>query len=109
MVTYGVHLTAYVSSPEGMKIWVPKRNVNKSTYGGMLDNSVAGGMPSGMGALNTLVKESEEEASLPEKLVRKKAKAAGVITYFYVRDKRAGGEHGLLQVRTLVERKGGSF
>jgi len=34
---------------------------------------------------------------LPEDLVRKGAKAAGTVTYFYIRDERAGGETGLLQ------------
>lgn len=93
-------MTAYTTNP--LRIWVPKRNVSKSTYGGMLDNSVAGGISAGMGAFETLVKESGEEASLPEHLVRERAKCTGVATYFYIRDKRAGGEAGLLQVRGLL-------
>jgi 8-oxo-dGTP pyrophosphatase MutT (NUDIX family) len=47
--------------------------------------------------LGTLVKESEEEASLPAELVRTHAVAAGAVSYFYVREASAGGEEGLLQ------------
>jgi len=97
IVTYGVHMTAYVRSKEGMKIWVPRRARNKQTYGGMLDNTVAGGIGTGEEPLECLVREAAEEASLPEDLVRKGAKAAGTVTYFYIRDERAGGETGLLQ------------
>jgi hypothetical protein len=46
IVTYGVHMTGFVrdeGSSHGIKIWVPRRAKNKQTYGGMLDNTVAGG------------------------------------------------------------------
>lgn len=42
--TYGVHMTVYTYVDAGMKIWVPRRAANKQTYGGMLDNTVAGGI-----------------------------------------------------------------
>lgn len=44
-----------------------------------------------------LVREADEEASLPEELVRKNAKACGTITYIYIRESRAGGESGMIQ------------
>lgn len=97
VVTYGVHMTAYVRAKEGVKFWVPRRARNKQTYGGMLDNTVAGGISTGEVPFECLVREASEEASLPEDLVREGARAAGTITYFYVRDERAGGETGLLQ------------
>ncbi|KAN0096604.1 thiamine pyrophosphokinase-related protein-like protein [Hyaloscypha variabilis] len=100
VVTYGVHMTCYTaspSSPHGIKIWVPRRAKTKSTYGGMLDNTVAGGIASGEVPFECLVRESEEEASLPEDLVRGKVEAKGTITYFHVREPRAGGESGLMQ------------
>lgn len=92
-------MTVYVAptATQPLRIWTPRRNILKSTYGGMLDNTVAGGISSGMSAIETLVKESEEEASLPESLIREKAKAVGMVSYFYERDERAGGETGLLQ------------
>lgn len=101
VVTYGVHMTAYThssnpSSREGLKIWIPRRSRTKQTYPGMLDNTVAGGIAAGEEPFESLVRECEEEASLPAPIARK-AKAVGCITYFYVRDERAGGETGLLQ------------
>ena len=94
-------MTAYIppnpaaGSPQ-LRIWTPRRTPAK-TYGGMLDNTVAGGIAAGMGVRETLVKESAEEASLPASLVVGGARAAGAVSYFYERDWRAGGETGLLQ------------
>jgi 8-oxo-dGTP pyrophosphatase MutT (NUDIX family) len=97
IMTYGVHMTAYVEDEQGIRIWVPRRSRSKQTYPGMLDNSVAGGMSTGEDAFECLVRESMEEASLPEDIVRARAKCCGCVTYMYVRDGRAGGETGLLQ------------
>ena len=97
VVTYGVHMTAYVRAKEGIKLWVPRRASNKQTYGGMLDNTVAGGISTGEEPFECLVREAAEEASLPEDLVRKGARAAGTVTYSHIRSEKAGGETGLLQ------------
>lgn len=97
VVTYGIHMTAYVKSPEGIKIWVPRRAKNKQTYGGMLDNTVAGGISTGENPFECLVREAAEEASLPEDVVRSSVKTCGAVSYCYLRDERAGGETGLLQ------------
>ena len=97
IVTFGVHLTAYTRIGNSLRIWVPRRARSKQTFGGMLDNTVAGGISAGEEPFESVVREAAEEASLPEQLVRKRAKACGTVSYFYVRDKRAGGEVGLLQ------------
>ncbi|KAF2121404.1 thiamine pyrophosphokinase-related protein-like protein [Lophiotrema nucula] len=98
VVTYGVHLTAYTKTEDGeLKIWIPRRARTKQTYGGLLDNAVAGGIASGETPFESLVRECGEEASLPEDLVRSTVKPAGTVTYFYIRDERAGGESKLLQ------------
>lgn len=98
VVTYGIHMTAYVKQQDGgMKIWVPRRAKSKQTFGGMLDNTVAGGLSTGESPFECLVREAAEEASFSENLIRSNAKACGTISYFYVRDERAGGETGLLQ------------
>lgn len=100
VVTYGVHVIAYVPAPAddgAMKIWVSRRARSKQTFGGMLDSTAAGGVASGETPLSTILHECNEEASLPSDLVRRNAKAAGAITHFYVRDRRSGGEVGLLQ------------
>ncbi|KAH6722913.1 thiamine pyrophosphokinase-related protein-like protein [Leptodontidium sp. 2 PMI_412] len=100
VVTYGVHLMAYTREGGkglGIKLWVPRRARNKQTYPGMLDNTVAGGMATGETPLECVIRECEEEASLPEELVRRDVKAHGTVTYCYLRDGRAGGETGLVQ------------
>ncbi|RVX67567.1 hypothetical protein B0A52_08095 [Exophiala mesophila] len=96
VVTYGIHMTGYVKTDQGMKIWAPRRALNKQTYPGMMDNTVAGGLTIGELPFDCLVREAEEEASLPADLVRT-AKACGTLTYFHVRDARAVGETGLCQ------------
>lgn len=96
ILTYGVHLTGYTKSSEGMKIWVPRRSDTKQTYPSMMDNTVAGGLGTGEKPFDCLVRECAEEASLPEEIARK-AKACGTLTYFHMRDAMAGGETGLLQ------------
>lgn len=100
VMTYGVHMTAYVGDAEsshGMKIWIPRRAAGKQTYGGMLDNTVAGGIAIGEGILECLAREAEEEASLPKDLVEKAATSHGTITYIYIRSEKATGETGLIQ------------
>lgn len=98
IVTYGVHMTGYLHTPDGeLQIWVPRRSRNKQTYPGMLDNTVAGGLSAGEQPLECLIRECEEEASLHEDVVRRNVKTAGCVTYFYIRSKSAGGETGLLQ------------
>ncbi|KAL9001771.1 MAG: hypothetical protein Q9188_005263 [Gyalolechia gomerana] len=96
IVTYGVHMTTYVNTKDGMKIWVPKRAKGK-TYGGLLDNTVAGGIATGENPFESIVREAAEEASFPEDLVRSTVQTCGTISYFSFRDERAGGEAGLLQ------------
>ncbi|EPQ50852.1 LOC733379 protein-like protein [Gloeophyllum trabeum ATCC 11539] len=83
VVTYGVHMTVYEEDERGVRVWVPTRAKSKPTWPGFLDNSVAGGIPSGMGAFEALVKESMEEASIDADIVRAHATAVGAISYFF--------------------------
>ncbi len=77
---YGVHMTGYVRSDNKLFIWVARRSRSKPTYPGMLDNTVAGGQPAGIGIVDNLIKECGEEASIPKELARQ-AVPIGVITY----------------------------
>lgn len=95
--TFGVHMTVYTRTEKGMMIWVPKRASTKQTYGGMLDNTVAGGLAAGEKPFECLVREASEEASFSEQLVRSNAVSCGTTSHFHIRDERAGGEVGLLQ------------
>ncbi|KAF9224860.1 hypothetical protein BS17DRAFT_779167 [Gyrodon lividus] len=85
VATYGIHMTIYHDNPDGsnVRIWVPTRSRMKQTWPGYLDNSVAGGIPSGMLIFESLVKESMEEASIEEDIVRAHAKCAGSISYYF--------------------------
>ncbi|KKA25272.1 Thiamine diphosphokinase [Rasamsonia emersonii CBS 393.64] len=97
IITYGVHITGYVEDEQGLRLWVARRSLTKQTYPGMLDNTAAGGMSTGELPYDCGVREAMEEASIPEDVLKKNLKPAGCVTYFYVRDSRAGGETGLLQ------------
>ena len=86
-------MTAYIppTSSEPMKIWVARRSEHK-TYGGMLDNSVAGGIAVGISPLECMIKESGEEASLTPDFVKGRLRPSGCVTYFSERTAEAGGE-----------------
>ncbi|KAI8631960.1 NUDIX hydrolase domain-like protein [Xylariaceae sp. FL1651] len=103
VMRYGVHMTGYVrdaAAPHGMRIWVPRRAATKSTYPGMLDNTVAGGLMTGEDPFECLIREADEEASLPGGVMRERAKFTGMVTYIYVTDERAGGEAGQIYPET---------
>ncbi|PNY26283.1 Uncharacterized protein TCAP_03791 [Tolypocladium capitatum] len=96
---YGVHMTAYVVdavAPHGLKLWVPKRAADKSTFPGMLDNTVAGGLMTGEDPFECVIREADEEASLPDDLVRRRARCVGTVTYTYITDEEHVGEDGFI-------------
>ena len=49
---------------------------------GMLDTSVGGGITAGMTPFEAIIKESMEEGSISEEVVRRHAKAVGAVSYF---------------------------
>ncbi|KAF8719035.1 hypothetical protein AX14_011536 [Amanita brunnescens Koide BX004] len=87
IVTYGVHMSAFqereIDDARRLYLWVPTRARTKSTWPGYLDNTVAGGIPSGLSAFEALVKECMEEASIAAEVVRKHVLAVGAISYFF--------------------------
>lgn len=72
----GVHLNGLV----GDRIWVAHRAPDKLLDPGKLDHLVAGGVPAGHDPAQTLVKEAQEEAALPEPLARQ-ARPVATIEY----------------------------
>lgn len=78
--SYGVHMTGYVRKEDGIHIWVARRSRAKPTYPGMLDNTVAGGQPVGLGLRENLAKECAEEAGIPKALADQ-ATSVGAIAY----------------------------
>lgn len=77
----GAHMTAYLRTESGIKIWVSRRAKHLVTYPGMLDTTVAGGVKASQTPFQCIVDESDEEASLPASLVRNNAKPVGVVTH----------------------------
>jgi 8-oxo-dGTP pyrophosphatase MutT (NUDIX family) len=77
----GAHMTAFVRTESGIKIWVSRRAKHLVTYPGMLDTTVAGGVKASQTPFHCIVDESDEEASLPSTLVQTTAKPVGVVTH----------------------------
>jgi len=62
---YGVHLNGYLWKAGTLHLWVGRRAPDKRVAPDKLDNIVAGGIGNGHGLEETLLKEGEEEASIP--------------------------------------------
>jgi hypothetical protein len=94
--TPGAHMTAYVRTPSGLKIWVPRRSAHLFSYPNKLDTTVAGGIKAEHSAFDCIVVEANEEASLPADFVEENARAAGIITYI-----ARGTNSGLISMNLL--------
>jgi 8-oxo-dGTP pyrophosphatase MutT (NUDIX family) len=83
LLEYGVHINGLVqeSTLDEPKMWIGRRSATKSKFPGMLDHLVAGGQPAGLTLMENVIKECEEEAGVPEDLVRAGAHAVGAISY----------------------------
>ncbi|XXG97796.1 mitochondrial ribosomal small subunit component [Hypoxylon texense] len=96
----GAYITAYTKSAGGgattMKLWIARRAAHLYTGAGLLDGTVAGGIAAGSSPLETVVREAGEEASLPEGLVRARARSAGAVTYVGATGSDFPGEKGLV-------------
>lgn len=97
IISQGAHLTVYTRTPSGLKIWVPRRSATVVTYPNKLDSTIAGGVSAGTTPFQTIVREAEEEASLPGDLVRRDIRAAGVLTYITLLGKGQGEFGGLVK------------
>ena len=82
---YGVHVNGYVRDGGRLLMWVARRARDKATWPGMLDNFVAGGQPAGLGPMENVIKEAEEEAGVPAGLAAT-ARPAGAVSYRHETD-----------------------
>ncbi|MDH3739853.1 MAG: DUF4743 domain-containing protein, partial [Alphaproteobacteria bacterium] len=80
VVAYGVHVNGYVDTSSGPELWIGVRSADSLVDPGKLDNMVAGGQPAGLTLEENVVKEAEEEASVPAALARQ-ARPAGALSY----------------------------
>ena len=77
---YGVHLNGYRRAGDTLSLWVGRRAPDKKVAPDKLDNLVAGGVGNGHGLDDTLLKEGEEEASIPTSLTRRSL-SVGAVSY----------------------------
>jgi hypothetical protein len=77
---YGVHLNGYRREGDRLYLWVGRRSPDKRVAPDKLDNLVAGGVGNGHGLEETLLKEGEEEASIPTHITRR-AIPVGAVSY----------------------------
>lgn len=73
-------MNGFVGRGALMHMWLGRRSVNKPTSPGKLDQIVAGGKSANHTIIETLLKESYEEASIPSQIA-KQAIPVGAITY----------------------------
>ncbi|MCX8134461.1 MAG: DUF4743 domain-containing protein [Roseococcus sp.] len=80
VIGHGVHLNGLVRRADGLHVWVGVRARNKAVAPGQLDNLVGGGVPAGLTPRETLLKEAQEEASIPAALAAR-ARPVGRVSY----------------------------
>ncbi len=83
----GVHVNGLVQRPDGLYLWIARRARDKQLDPGKLDHIVAGGVPAGLDARATLIKEAAEEASVPAALA---AEATQMATLYYSMERAEG-------------------
>lgn len=81
----GVHLNGLVRRGNGLHLWVARRAADKALDPGKLDHLVAGGVSAGMTPWQTLIKESDEEAAIPQQIIMQAVKT-GELHYTMLRD-----------------------
>lgn len=66
---YGVQVNGYVRTADGQSLWVARRSADKQTDPGKLDSMIGGGQPVGIGVMENLMKEAQEEAGVAPDLI----------------------------------------
>ncbi|XP_063700318.1 uncharacterized protein LOC134830692 [Culicoides brevitarsis] len=80
---YGVTINGYVRHPDlGLCMWFQQRSDTKQTWPGFWDNMVSGGVTVGYGIKETAVKESQEEASVPQSFLENLV-SVGSVSFFF--------------------------
>src|SRR5579872_6159388 len=98
VLAVGVHVNGLVRRADGLHVWIARRAANKLLDPGKLDHIVAGGVPAGLDAAETLVKEAAEEAAIPGSLA---GTAVHVATIGYAMERQEGLRRDLLHCYDL--------
>jgi 8-oxo-dGTP pyrophosphatase MutT (NUDIX family) len=77
---FGVHVNGFVRANHGLFLWIGHRARDRHVAPGKLDHLIAGGIPMGYTAMETVIKEAEEEAGIDADLAAR-AKPVSTITY----------------------------
>lgn len=77
---FGVHVNGLVKKKSGVFVWIATRTKEKPFWPGKLDQMVAGGQPAGISLMDNVIKESEEEANIPQ-LVAQQAEYITSLNY----------------------------
>ena len=77
--TYAAHANGWCGAGSERAMWLARRAATKPIDPGMLDNLVGGGMSAGIPPLQTIIREAQEEAGIPE-LLALNAVAGGQIS-----------------------------
>ncbi len=85
VISQGVHVNGFVRRADGPHLWVGWRSQSKPVAPGQMDHVVAGGIPAGLSPAECLVKEAEEEASIPAEIAAR-AVPVGRISYVMAND-----------------------
>jgi len=88
--TYGVFLVAFTETNEGRQFWVAQRSKTKMTHPGKLDMCVGGSLRADELPIDCLVREGEEEASIPAEFSRENVQPCGALTYHMAVDDNGG-------------------
>jgi hypothetical protein len=86
VTSYGVHVNGYVEGKHGPELWIGVRSKKRDVAPGKLDNMIAGALPVGLTIEENMIKESAEEASVPEDLART-AVPVSAISYMFSSEK----------------------
>ncbi|KAJ3507374.1 hypothetical protein NLJ89_g6341 [Agrocybe chaxingu] len=89
LVAYGVHMNIYEEKVLGDGNVEPACGFQLESltglrdFPGFLDNTAAGGIPSGISIFEAVIKECIEEANIDSHILRNHARAVSSISYFY--------------------------
>lgn len=94
----GVHVNGLMRRGKRLFLWVGRRASGKQLDPGKYDHIVAGGVPSGLSPMQTLLKEAAEEAAIPTCLA---AEAVPVARIGYTMERPEGLRRDLLHCYDL--------
>lgn len=102
---FGTHLNGFVQADGRVThVWIAQRSATKKQWPGRLDTIVGGGLPADTSVLQNMIKEAEEEASLPPRWTASRLVAARSISY--AQDLREGLHYNTMFVFDLEMPRG---